>query len=141
MTEAERRYEALAERMEEMKREMIALADEVHRARTPATEPDPTDRLGRTDRMARDLGNGGTVAVGHPVAKAGARALKAKAEAQLDDLARSMQEPGESIEKAYTRAIETDLGRSMMQTLEDATRLAQGQATEAMIAEHRKSLA
>jgi type II secretory pathway component PulJ len=126
MTEAERRYEALAERMEEMKREMIALSDEVHRARTPATEPDATNRVE------------GALAL---VDKSGARALKARAEAQLDDLARSMQEPGESFAKAYTRAIETDLGRSMLRTLDDATRLAQGDPTEAMVAEHRKSLA
>ncbi|MES2914348.1 MAG: hypothetical protein V4753_04420 [Pseudomonadota bacterium] len=124
-TEAERKYQALEERMKELKAEMIALADEVHRDRTPSTEPDATNRIETT--LAR-------------VDKRGALALKARAEAQIDDLARSVQGPGETFAKAYTRAMETSLGRSMLKTLDDATRLAQGQPTEAMVAEHRKSL-
>lgn len=124
-TEAERKYEALEERMKELKAEMIALADEVHRDRTPSTDPDATNRIETT--LAR-------------VDKRGALTLKARAEAQIDDLARSIQEPGEAFAKAYTRALETDLGRSMLKTLDDATRLAQGQPTDAMIAKHRQSL-
>ncbi len=124
-TEAERKYEALEERMKELKAEMIALADEVHRDRTPSTEPDATNRIETT--LAR-------------VDKRGALALKARADAQIDDLTRSVQEPGETFAKAYTRAMETDLGRSMLKTLGDATRLAQGQPTDAMVEKHRKSL-
>jgi len=124
-TEAERKYEALEARMKELKAEMIALTGEVHRDRTPSTEPDTTNRLETT--LSR-------------VDKRGALALKARAEDQIDELARSVQEPGETFAKAYTRAMETDLGRSMLKTLDDATRLAQGHPTETMVAEHRKSL-
>lgn len=124
-TKAEERYAALEAKMQELKAEMIALSDEVHRSRSPATEPDATNRVEAA--IAR-------------IDKGGALTLKARAEAQLDALAEAVREPGETLAKAYTRAIETDLGQSMLRTLDDATRMAQGQPTEAMVAEHRKSL-
>jgi hypothetical protein len=124
-TKAEERYAAIEAKMQELKAEMIALADEVHRTRTPATDPEPTNRVEAAIAL---------------IDKGGALTLKARAEAQLDALAEAVREPGESLAKAYTRAIETDLGKSMLQTLDDATRMAQGQPTEAMVAEHRKSL-
>jgi hypothetical protein len=67
--------------------------------------------------------------------------LKRQAEANLDALAKSVQAPGESYEKAYVKALETDMGRSLLATLEDSQSLSTGGPTAAQLAEHRKALA
>jgi hypothetical protein len=127
MTEAERRYKALEERMQELKREMIALSTAVHEANT-AGEKD--DRAGdHVSSMANLVG-----------VKKAAVLVRQDAERQLDALAKSDQGPGESFEKAYARVLETPVGRSLTATLDDATRLSVGQPTEAMLDAHRRAL-
>jgi hypothetical protein len=125
MTEAERRYKALEERMQELKREMIALSTEVHRANAAGEKDDSAGQ--HVDSIL--------------AVKKAAIDLKRQAEANLDALARSEQSPGESFAKAYSRALDTDMGRSLMRTLDDAQALATGGPTAAQIEEHRKSLA
>ena len=73
------------------------------------------------------------------VAKAMA-ANRAAAERQLNELAKSMMKPGETFEKAYSRALDTDMGGAMLRTLEDATAVQTGQPTEADLYEARKRL-
>ena len=51
-----------------------------------------------------------------------------------------MQQPGETFEKAYSRALNTDMGRSMLRTLDDATAIQTGQPTEADLETARKNL-
>lgn len=123
MTEAERKYEALVERMKELKHEMLALADEVHGERTATVTSTATERIAAV------------------TAKAAAMDVKARAERNLDDLAKSMQADGESFAKAYSRMMETDLGRSMLATLDEANDLAAGRPTMKQVEAHRKSLA
>ncbi len=127
-TQAERTYEALEAQMQDLKRRMIALSTEVHQANA-AGEKD--DRAGvHVDSVATLVTN----------VKKAAVDLKRQAEANLDALARSEQSPGESFAKAYSRALETPMGRSLMRTLDDAQALATGGPTASQIEEHRKSL-
>lgn len=62
------------------------------------------------------------------VAKAAAGVM-AKVDAQIDALAKSMQADGETFEGAYVRALDTDMGRSMLKTRQDAHDLATGAPT------------
>lgn len=70
-----------------------------------------------------------------------AAANRQQAERQLDELAKQMQQPGETFEKAYSRALDTDMGRSLMQTRDDAQELERGGVTSMELDEARKSLA
>lgn len=70
-----------------------------------------------------------------------AAANRQAAERQLDELAKSTQQPGETFEKAYSRALDSDMGRSLMQTRDDAAALEVGGITSMDIEEARKSLA
>ncbi|MEL6467762.1 MAG: hypothetical protein AAFQ58_22575 [Pseudomonadota bacterium] len=63
------------------------------------------------------------------------------AEANLDALAKQMQRPGETFEKAYDRALDSDMGRSLMQVRDDAAALEVGGITSMDIDEARKNLA
>lgn len=67
-------------------------------------------------------------------------ANRRSAERQLDELAKSMMEPGETFEKAYSRALDSEMGRSMLRTLDDATAIQTGQPTEADLETARKNL-
>lgn len=64
----------------------------------------------------------------------------ASVDAQLDALAKSMQADGETFEQAYCKALDTDIGRSMIRTREEAHTLATGGATEADVAAARADL-
>lgn len=65
----------------------------------------------------------------------------AKVDAQLDALAKSMMKDGETFEQAYCKALDTDMGRSMIRTREQAHALATGGVTEADVAAARADLA
>ncbi|UWP96524.1 hypothetical protein K3X48_05985 [Aliiroseovarius crassostreae] len=69
-----------------------------------------------------------------------ARLNREAAETQLDTLAKSMQQDGETFEKAYLRALETDMGKALMQTRDDAQELERGGITSMDVAEAHKSL-
>jgi DNA repair exonuclease SbcCD ATPase subunit len=64
----------------------------------------------------------------------------AKIDGQLDDLAKSMQADGQTFEQAYCKALESDMGRSMLKTREEAHALATGGVTEADVAVARADL-
>ncbi|MBN2906357.1 MAG: hypothetical protein JXJ18_06600 [Rhodobacteraceae bacterium] len=69
-----------------------------------------------------------------------AAANREAAERQLDELAKSIQQPGESFYKAYDRALNTDIGKALMQTRDDAQELERGGVTSMELDEARKSL-
>lgn len=69
-----------------------------------------------------------------------ARLNREAAETQLDTLAKSMQQDGETFEKAYLRALDTVMGKALMQTRDDAQELERGGITSMDVAEDRKSL-
>ncbi|MEM8575820.1 MAG: hypothetical protein AAF830_13830 [Pseudomonadota bacterium] len=76
----------------------------------------------------------------HDVRKAAA-ANREAAERQLDELAKQMQQAGESFHKAYDRALNTDMGKVLMRTRDDAQELERGGVTSMELDEVRKSLA
>lgn len=65
---------------------------------------------------------------------------RAEAERQLDDLAKQMMEPGESYHAAYDRMLNTDMGKALMQTRDDAQELERGGVTSMHLADARKNL-
>lgn len=69
-----------------------------------------------------------------------AAANRETAERQLDELAKSIQQPGESFHKAYDRALNTDMGKALMQTRDDAQELERGGVTSMHLADARKNL-
>jgi hypothetical protein len=127
-TAAERKYEDLAERMADLKRQMLELATEVHQANAPGKKDD--DAGDHVAGMATLVTNVKKLAI----------EVKRAAEANLDLLATSVQGPGETFAKAYSRAIETPMGRSLVATLDDAQALATGTPTAAMLDAHRQTL-
>lgn len=66
--------------------------------------------------------------------------IRKAAERNLDDLARSIRKDGETHEQAYARALDTELGKSMLATLDDATELERGGPTSATLAKARSEL-
>jgi hypothetical protein len=70
-----------------------------------------------------------------------AAANREAAERQLDQLAKSIQQPGEGFHKAYDRALDTDMGKALMRSRDDAAALEIGGITSMDIDEARKSLA
>ena len=62
------------------------------------------------------------------------------AEAELDKLAKSVQQDGETFEKAYLRALDTDMGKALMQARDDAQELERGGITSMDVAEAHKRL-
>ena len=111
------------ERVMEMAQEVQQLEAEVETARSAAEmekkEEDMTDET-VTKRAVRNM---------------------AKIDAQLDTLAKSMQADGQTFEQAYCKALESDMGRSMLNSREESHALATGTPTETDVAEARKRLA
>jgi chromosome segregation ATPase len=128
-TQAERTYEALAARMQELKEKMIALSTQVHGANAAGVKDDKAGD--HVSSMADHVTN----------VKKAAVLVKFEAERNLDTYAKSLQGPGESFEKAYSRALDTEMGQMLMRTLDDAQALSTGGPTSGQLAEHRKSLA
>jgi hypothetical protein len=127
-TAAERKYEALAAKIQELKEQMLTLATEVHQDRAPGKKDDRADQ--HVDSMLT-----------HVDVRKAAVFVKQDCERQLDLLAKQMQGPGETFEASYSKMLETPLGRSMLATLEDAQALSTGGPTAGQLDAHRKSLA
>jgi len=116
------RDEADAEEVMELAKEVELLEEQVATARAAVQSQEKT--MTKTD----------------DVRKAAATNREA-AERQLDQLAKSIQQPGETFEKAYDRALSTDMGKALMQTRDDAQELERGGVTSMELDEARKSLA
>ena len=112
------RDEAEAQEVAELAQEVEQLENEVESARTAAN-------MEKT--MTKDV-------------RKAARLNREAAETQLDTLAKSMQQDGETFEKAYLRALETDMGKALMQTRDDAQELERGGITSMDVAEAHKQL-
>lgn len=72
--------------------------------------------------------------------KKAARLNREAAERQLDKLAETMRTEGETFEKAYSRALDTDMGRSLMAARDDAQELERHGPTSMHLADARKNL-
>ena len=64
----------------------------------------------------------------------------AKIDAQIDALAKSMRADGETFEAAYVRALDSDMGKSMLKMRQDAHDLATGAPTVDDVAKARVAL-
>jgi len=64
----------------------------------------------------------------------------AKIDGQLDALAKTMRADGETFEAAYVRALDSDMGRSMLKTREDAHAIATGAPTASDVNKARAAL-
>lgn len=69
-----------------------------------------------------------------------AQANMLKVDDQLDQLAKTIQRDGERFEKAYDRALQTEMGQSFLKTRSDAYALATGAPTADDIAEAHGAL-
>ena len=112
------RDEAEAQEVAELAQEVEQLENEVESARAAAN-------MEKT--MTKD------------VRKAAGQNREA-AETELDKLAKSVQQDGETFEKAYLRALDTDMGKALMQTRDDAQELERGGITSMDVAEAHKRL-
>lgn len=112
------RDEAEAQEVAELAQEVEQLENQVETARAAAN-------MEKT--MTKDV-------------RKAARLNREAAETQLDTLAKSMQQDGETFEKAYLRALDTDMGKALMQTRDDAQELERGGITSMDVAEAHKSL-
>ncbi|MEM6931093.1 MAG: hypothetical protein AAF602_29430, partial [Myxococcota bacterium] len=101
------RDEADAEEVMELAKEVELLEEQVATAR--ATVQSRENDMTKTDDVRK-----------------AAAANREAAERQLEELAKSIQQPGETFEKAYSRALDTEMGRSLMLTRDDAQELERG---------------
>jgi len=114
------RDEAEAREVVELAQEVQQLENEVETARAAAN-------------MEKTMTNPNNI-------KKAAGDNRRKAEAELDKLAKSVQRDGETFEKAYIRALETDMGKALMQARDDAQELERGGITSMDVAEVHKKL-
>ncbi|MGH1414799.1 MAG: hypothetical protein ACRBB0_15025 [Pelagimonas sp.] len=112
------RDEAEAQEVAELAQEVEQLENQVETARAAAN-------MEKT--MTKDV-------------RKAARLNREAAETQLDTLAKSMQQDGESFEKAYLRVLDTDMGKALMRTRNDAQELERGGITSMDVAEACKRL-
>jgi predicted nucleic acid-binding Zn-ribbon protein len=126
------RDEAAAQEVAELAQEVEQLEQHVETARAAAKRADtPIEEK----TMTKNEPANSPV----EVRKAAARNRQA-AERQLDELAKQMQQPGETFHKAYDRALQTDMGQALMRSRDDAQELERGGVTSMHLAEARKNL-
>ncbi len=121
--------ESDADRVMELAQEIQQLEQEVERMRSEVTARSQENDMTKNEPAKSPV----------DVRKAAA-ANREAAERQLDELAKQMMEPGESFHKAYDRALDTDMGRALMRTRDDAQELERGGVTSMELDEARKSL-
>lgn len=119
------RDEAESLEVAELAQEVEQLEQQVEAARMAANIPQKTAK--RSAIMPTDI-------------QKQALPVKKRAEKLLDDLANSLQQPGETFEAAYSRALDTEMGAIMLKTLDDATALATGNPTEFDLEKARAAL-
>lgn len=144
MSKEGERHAAELKRLEDKKKDLedalMRLARDEAEAQEVAELAQEVEQLETQVKAARAAANmEKTMTKTDDVRKAAATNREA-AERQLDELAKQMQQPSETFEKAYSRALETDMGRSMLRTLNDATAIQTGQPTEADLETARKNL-
>ena len=102
-----------------------------------AQEVEQLEQLVETARAAANMEK--TMTKKNDIKKAAADNRR-KAEDQLDKLAKSVQQDGETFEKTYSRALDTDIGKALMQSRDDAQELERGGITSMDVTEARKRL-
>lgn len=114
------RDEAEAEEVAELAGEVQQLQEQVNAARAAAQQE---TGMTKTNDVKKDAGRN-----------------RAEAERQLDALAKGMQRPEETFESAYGRALDTDMGRALMRTRDDAQEIERGGITSMHVEDAVKAL-
>lgn len=117
------RDEAEAQEVAELAQEVEQLENEVESARAAKRANSPIEEKTMTEDVRKAAGQN-----------------REAAEAELDKLAKSMQQDCETFEKAYLRALDTDMGKALMQTRNDAKELERGGITSMDVADAHKRL-
>lgn len=142
-TEGQKHAAKLAEleqRRKELEDALMRLARDEAEAQEVAELAQEVEQLKNQVESARAAANmEKTMTKENDITKAAADNRR-KAEAELDKLAKSMQQDGESFEKAYSRALDTDMGKALMQSRDDAQELERGGITSMDIAKAHADL-
>ncbi|WP_227288010.1 hypothetical protein [Boseongicola sp. H5] len=144
MTQEGQRHAAELKRLEDKKRDLEDALGRLARDEADAEEVmelatlvEQLEQHVETARAAADMEK--TMTKTRDVRKAAASNRQA-AERQLDELAKSIQQPGETFEKAYSRGLDTDMGKALMRSRDDAQELERGGVTSMELDEARKNL-
>lgn len=144
MSKEGQRHAAELKRLEDRKKELEDALGRLARDEADAEEVmelatlvEQLEQHVETARAVADMEK--TMTKTRDVRKAAASNRQA-AERQLDELAKSIQQSGETFEKAYSRALDTDMGKALMQSRDDAQELERGGVTSMHLAEARKNL-
>jgi protein subunit release factor A len=130
----------LEQRRKELEDALMRLARDEAEAQEVAELAQEVEQLENQVESARSAANmEKTMTKKNDITKAAADNRR-KAEAELDKLAKSVQQDGETFEKAYLRALDTDIGKALMQTRDDAQELERGGITSMDVADAHKRL-
>lgn len=130
----------LEQRRKELEDALMRLARDEAEAQEVAELAQEVEQLENQVESARSAANMEKTMTKKNDIKKAAADNRRKAEDQLDKLAKSVQQDGESFEKAYSRALDTDMGKALMQARDDAQELERGGLTSMDVAEARKRL-
>lgn len=130
----------LEQRRKELEDALMRLARDEAEAREIAELTQEVEQLENQVESARSAANmEKTMTKKNNITKAAADNRR-KAEAELDKLAKSVQQDGETFERAYLRALDTDIGKALMQNRDDAQELERGGITAMDVADAHKRL-
>jgi len=133
-TEGEKHAAELAkleQRRKDLEDALMRLLMRLARNEVEAQEVEQLEQQVEAARMAANMEK--TMTNPNNIKKAAADNRR-KAEDQLDKLAKSVQRDGETFEKAYFRALDTDMGKALMQARDDAQELERGGITSMDVA-------
>lgn len=144
MSKEGERHAAELKRLEDKKKDLedalMRLARDEAEAQEVAELAQEVERLETQVKAARAAASMEKTMTKTDDVRKAAAANREAAERQLDQLAKQMQQPGESFHKAYDRALNTDMGKALMQTRDDAQELERGGVTSMHLADARKNL-
>ena len=144
MSKEGERHAAELKRLEDKKKDLedalMRLARDEAEAQEVAELAQEVERLETQVKAARAAASMEKTMTKTDDVRKAAAANREAAERQLDQLAKQMQQPGERFHKAYDRALNTDMGKALMQTRDDAQELERGGVTSMHLADARKNL-
>ncbi|MDA8586734.1 hypothetical protein N9L47_10795 [Rhodobacteraceae bacterium] len=129
----------LEQRRKELEDALQRLARDEAEAEEVAELAQEVERLEQLIETARAAANTEKTMTHNDVKKA-ARTNREAAEKALDDMANSMQAEGETFEKAYGRAMDTDMGIQLIKARDDAQELERDGITSMEVADAHKFL-
>ena len=142
-TEGQKHAAKLAEleqRRKELEDALMRLARDEAESREVAELAQEVEQLEQQVEAARMAANMEKTMTNPNNIKKAAADNRRKAEDQLDKLAKSVQRDGETFEKAYLRALDTDMGKALMHARDDAQELERGGITSMDVAKAHADL-